>query len=414
MSIPIPVERDLSVVQASAGAGVVVTNPSDADTSPAWADVNHRHCLETIFFALATFSVATASHAVTQPTETTLGVKQLTYQETQGSLKRMRVEAWSTHLVAPIGETWSAEAYLVTDAISGASPAFYASPVSFSKVTDRRDAGDMKVYYHGNRQRFGVGLAYSDEADYISQNGSLHYSLATEDRNQTWDFGVSYSDDTINPVTKSVPEQKKYVSDYFVGLQQVLTPVDLVQLTLFHSRGRGYLSDPYKLFDRRPDRREANAFSVRWNHHFTKFGGTSRVGVRLYQDSFGIQSTTLTAEFALPAMKGFFLTPSVRLYSQTAADFYAPPDLRDTNRPNFPDGFRPGLGRISFDQRVSAFGAGTIGVRVERAITNAIRADLKIERYKQASAWSVLESVPVPLPDFNAVSVQFGLTYKFQ
>lgn len=377
------------------------------------ADHSLSPCVETIFVALASFSMATASQAVTQPTETTLGVKQLTYQETQGSLKRMRVEAWSTHLVAPIGEDWSAEAYLVTDSISGASPAFYASPVSFSKVTDRRDAGDVKIYHHANRQRFGIGIAYSDEADYISQNGSLHYSFSTEDRNQTWDFGVSYSDDTINPVTKSVPEQKKAISDYFLGLQQVITPVDLVQLSVFHSRGRGYFSDPYKLFDRRPDRREANAFSIRWNHHFAKLGGTSRIGARLYQDSFGIQSATLTAEYALPSIKGFLITPSFRVYSQTAADFYAPPDSRDSNRPNFPDGFRPGLSRISFDQRVSAFGAGTIGVRVEREVTKAVRADVKVERYKQASAWSVLESVPAGLPDFNALSVQVGLTYKF-
>ncbi len=396
----------------SAGAVVAVTE------RPAYAEVNgadtaSRPRIETIVLALACFSVATTSQAVTQPTETTLGIKQLTYQETQGSLKRMRVEAWSTHLIAPIGEEWSAEAYLVTDSISGASPAFYASPVSFSKVTDRRDAGDIKIYRHANRQRFGLGIAYSDEADYISQNGSLHYSFSTEDRNQTWDFGVSYSDDTINPVTKSVPEQKKTVSDYFVGLQQVLTPVDLVQVTLFHSRGRGYFSDPYKLFDRRPDRREANAFSVRWNHHFATLGATSRVGTRLYQDSFGIQSATLTAELALPPIKGFFLTPSFRVYSQTAANFYAPPDARDSTRPNFPDGFRPGLSRISFDQRVSAFGAGTIGLRIERALTKSTRADLKIEHYKQASGWSFLESVPAELPDFNALSVQVGLTYKF-
>src|SRR5207249_10925345 len=101
----------------------------------------------------------------------------------------------------------------------------------------------------------GVGLAYSGEHDYKSAAGSLDLRLSSEDNNTTLAFGTGFTSDRIDSSDGTVSGETKQVNDFLVGLTQVLSPHDLARINVTYARGRGYFSDPYKLVDVRPRRR---------------------------------------------------------------------------------------------------------------------------------------------------------------
>ena len=100
-----------------------------------------------------------------------------------------------------------------------------------------------------------------------------------------------------------------------------------------YQNGSGFLSDPYKLVsiagsnfaDRRPDSRNQIALMGRYRRHFSGVGGSLHLDYGFYVDDWGIDAHTLELAW-YQSLFGDVLTivPSVRYYTQSQADFYAP------------------------------------------------------------------------------------------
>ena len=374
--------------------------------------------MQTQQLALAAATVLLAStssgvQAVTRPEQAQVSIKAMDYQDRQDQANRIGVKALSTHWILPIGASWALEAATVVDAISGASPAYYTAPRSFAPLRDTRWAQDIKVSHYGRNQRIMLGHSGSREVDYVSSSYVLMYSRSTPDNNTTIDLGAARTSDTINPVTQLVVSETKNVQDFLLSLTQVITPQDLVQLQWVNSIGQGYFNDPYKLLDSRPSHRRIDAISFRWNHHRPETSTTARWHARAAQDSFGIRSGTIGLELAQVLSPQWTLTPSARFYSQSSASFFSPPDPQRPDLPSIPGNFVLGQSHISFDQRLAALGALTLGLKLERKITANTAVDIKFERYRQNNAWSLHGPHVEGLDDFKADIVQLGFTYKF-
>jgi len=170
----------------------------------------------------------------TAPVVSEVRVRLLHYQETQQGIPRIRVQAPSVGFVLAVNEEWSAQGYLVSDAISGASPAYYTEPAGFTDLKDRRKATDLRLTRHWARTSLTTGIAYSTEEDYESKTASVLWQRLSPDRNRSLELGISASHDTINPVTGLVENEKKRVYDLLVSVGQVIGPQDLVQMSLSH------------------------------------------------------------------------------------------------------------------------------------------------------------------------------------
>lgn len=362
--------------------------------------------------ALAGTAAAPAA-AVTAPTAGEAGVRYLHYQDRQPGNPRITVHGYAANVLAPINDRWVLEAYGVIDAISGASPAYYTAPASLVRLTDRREAVDVRMSHYSGRQRITLGVADSRESDYVSTSVSGLYAASSDDQNTTWTAGVSATRDRIDPVNRRVVGERKRIDEMLLGLTQVLSPRDIVQLQLTHGNGRGYFSDPYKLFDLRPDGRRQTALLLRWNHRLEPLDATLRLSARAYRDSFGVRSATLGAEWAQQLPHGWTLTPGVRLYAQTPARFFAPPDPADPDRPNLPPDYRFGRSLISMDQRLAGLGAATVGVKVEKRLASGASVYFKIDHYEQRTGWDWLGGGGTALRDFQARSLQVGYTYRW-
>jgi hypothetical protein len=223
-------------------------------------------------------------------------------------------------------------------------------------------------------------------------------------------MGLGLNRDVINPVNHVVDHETKRVANVLFGVTQVLTAGDIVQLNLTRTLGSGYYSDPYKVYDARPREHNSSALLARWNHHVEATGGTARFSYRYYTDSWSIKAHTMGVEYVQPLPQGWTVTPSVRLYEQSAAGFYV-----DADPSLFPFPPNPPTGAVHYseDQRVSAFGARTAGLKVAKQIDADWLVDVKVERYAQHAAWRMFGSGSPGLAPFYARMIQIGLSRQF-
>ena len=365
-----------------------------------------------------------SAHAEEPPQQSQIAVKYLHYQDGQDnrtkypfydgsegkSLERIAVNAPSVAVSLALGR-WGLDTSGVVDQVSGATPRYYSDVSGATKspgMKDERKAGDLKLTRYLDRGAIAAGVAYSTENDYKSTALSLEGRVSSEDNNTTWNVGVAGTIDRINPVNDKVVDEHKGTAEATFGVTQALSPNDLAQASLTYSAGRGYFSDPYKLYDQRPRVRNATIASLRWNHQFEGVNATLRGSYRYYSDTFGIHAHTVDIAWVQPLGSLFALTPSLRYYTQRAASFYYDP-VADINAYPGPIG-SPRYS--SADQRLSAFGALTFGMKGEFHLGNWT-ADLKVERYEQRSDWRVGGKGSPDIDPFYADIVQVGLATRF-
>ncbi|MGZ3182957.1 MAG: DUF3570 domain-containing protein [Telluria sp.] len=339
-----------------------------------------------LILAAAALLPGLEAHADAPPDRATLGVRYLDYAESQPGLERIHVHAPSLELALPVAGAWLVEGNLVSDQVSGASPRYHTAISGASHMDDLRKAGDVRVTrYHGSGS-VSVGAAYSTEHDYRSRALSLGTSWETEDKNTTFSAGAGFADDEINPVTGTVAGATRQTADVMAGVTRVLGVDDIAQATVTWAHGHGYFSDPYKSLDHRPSVRDPATLSLRWNHHIPASDGTLRSAYRYYRDTFGIRAHTVTLEYVQPWGQGWTFTPMLRMYSQRAASFYYDPVYDSNLGPPFPPAWNA-ADYNSADQRLSAFGAHTFGLKVAKRLGPDWLVDVKFERYAQRTGW---------------------------
>ncbi|MCP5356925.1 MAG: DUF3570 domain-containing protein [Pseudomonadales bacterium] len=371
--------------------------------------------------ALAGGAIIASQNALAEaaPESAQINLKTLSYQDYQGSGDRIDVDAESLQVLVPIAGQWSISGTAVHDAISGASPRYHSS--SLTDITDKRNAYSATVTRYFTQGSAAFGGSYSKERDYISRNVSAQGTYATPNQNTSFIFGLGYTKDDILPNSIFLDQKEhKKVFDMALGVTQVITQNDIGQINYHHTHGTGYFSDQYKLYDSRPDSRNSDSVLLRWNHHFTGSADTLRTAYRYYQDSNDIRSHTLEFEYDMSVGDAWRVTPLLRYYSQTAASFYFDPVANDP----WADADTAGApisviyplyvsgGYASMDQRLSAFGALTYGLKVSREFGEHWIADVKFERYEQKGSWA-LGSGSKGLDSFGARSLQFGIRHTF-
>jgi hypothetical protein len=352
------------------------------------------------------------AHAEAPPTNGVISVGYLDYRDSQSGLDRIKVHAPSVSIMAPVAGVWSVSGSLVKDDVSGASPRYHTAVSGASHMDDDRKAGDVALTRYLDRGSVTVGAAYSTEHDYVSRALSLQGSYESEDRNRTWTAGIGHSDDKIDPVNQIVTNERKRTTNFLLGVTQVLTANDVAQLTLGYDNGSGYFSDPYKAFDNRPRTRYETTLLARWNHHVVATDGTTRLTYRYYRDSFGVRGHTLGAEYVQPLKDGWTLTPEVRLYTQSAASFYYDPVYDSKLGAPFPPGYN-GTGYMSADQRLSGFGAVTLGLKASKQIDKLWSVDAKVSAYQQRGSWRLFHQGSPGLDALRAQTIQIAVNRQW-
>lgn len=377
-----------------------------AATGPAGALLAAALALPGMLPAALSTAFSTPAHAESVPDAGQIALKYLDYRDWQPGADRMRVKSPALYVLKPLSDSLAIEGTLVYDGMSGASPRYHnaLSGASGEGVKDYRTAGDVRLTRYFDRVSVGFGAAVSSERDYLSRALSLDVRIFTPDNNRTWAFGVAGSGDRINSNNGVADHENRHTYDFLVGVTQALSANAIVQSNLTWSTGRGYYSDPYKLLDTRPDHRQVFAWLTRANQYLPAFDATVKLSYRFLSDSFGSRSNMVEAAWVQALSDGWSVTPSLRYYTQSAADFYFDPP--------FPRGFVPGR-NYTTDTRLSAFGAFTPGIGIVKRFAEGWSADLKLEFYRQKSGWRLGGGGSPDLEPFSARWIQAGIARTF-
>ncbi len=201
-----------------------------------------------------------------------------------------------------------------------------------------------------------------------------------------------------------------------LGLTQVLDKNSLISLDLGYTRSTGYLANPYKVVyafkatfnpvqdfaltdgpntstqgafvEVRPDERNQFNWHLGYDHYIEPLDAAFHFNYHFAHDDWGIQAHTFEGDWVQPLGAGWTVTPRIRYYSQSAADFYttgifqiseaildsAGNQIGSTLVQDFPKNY-------SSDQRLSGFGTLSGGVTVEKQFTKGVSLETGFEYY---------------------------------
>ena len=375
--------------------------------------------------ALSTTALALPGIALADapPTQSTISYKLSNYQEDDlsrsetpfGDLERYDIDVHQFQLVSPLGRNMSLHVDANYESLSGASP-WYTSrsldgePIvnlsGASGISDRRTELSIGSRYYLENGSFGGNIGYSEEDDYraiyFGFNTEKHYNNDLT----TVSAGLSYSSDKVFPTDAAlfnrVEEDDKQSSSLFVSVSQIINQVSSFQSALSFTEQSGFLSDPYKLRDFRPDDKTQIAWSNSYRRFFVSANAALHVNYRYYHDDFGISSHTSDLSWHQNLGRTFQIVPTLRYYNQSAADFFT----------NVDDFLNPISEYQSSDYRLSAFGAVSGGFSVI-ADMNSWKVTLTAERYLANDKYSAYDvSLPsTALIKYNRISL--GIDFRF-
>ena len=304
-----------------------------------------------------------------------------------------------------------------------------------------------------------AGLSGSSENDYTHYGANISLTRDFNKRNTTLSLGLAVSRDDVSPVggtpipfssmLDASPEgededdrprqanrmggQSKEIYDLVFGITQVATRNLLFHFSYSFSDSSGYLNDPYKiislvdgvtgdpvprtpepgtdgpdhvyLYENRPAARSKHSF-----YGQTKLFMSGRVmdlSYRYMTDDWDINSHTVDMRYRLPFKGGNYIEPHVRLYTQTAADFY---------RISLVDGEQP-FTFASSDYRLGEFDAITVGLKFGWKTRFGKEMSIRLEYYQQdgdAPTDQIIgnQAGRELYPDLAAIIAQFS--YKFE
>lgn len=361
---------------------------------------------------LAALSSAPAQ-AENAPEQSVVSIRYGDYQDSQPGLKRVRVQGPQVYALKPIAGEWAVEGSWVGDSVSGASPRLHTQISGASRMQDYRKAGDLRVSRYFSRAVVSASVAYSDEHDYTSRALGLQARWSSDDNNRTWHLGLGLANDKIDG--GAAFDERKRTRELMVGVTQVLTPADIVQVNLTRTVGSGYFNDPYKSFDERPRQRNAWNLLTRWNHFFDGPNAALRLHWRAYHDTFGVTSQTFGAEWMQPLGR-WTLTPGLRYTVQSAARFYFDPVLTAQGLVDERATLLAALrmkGDHSADARLAAWGGLSASLKAAYALTRDTQLDLWLEWYRQSAGLRAGGGGSPGLAPLSARFVQIGVTHRF-
>lgn len=356
---------------------------------------------------------------------------------------------------------------LALDSLTGASPSgavpanaaqTFTSPSGNSEYTLAAGASALDPSFLDSRTAISanwdmplgrlallsVGASLSDEYDYTHTGVNARLARDFNNRNTTLSFGLALANDTIDPVGGSpVPlapmlglgaqtnkrgDQSKDVTDFLLGVTQVINRHTLVQFNYSLSQSDGYLTDPYKilsvvdpvtgdpvagpvgsnrslnLFESRPDTRDKQSVFGLLKRDFD--GNVLEASYRYMTDDWGVDSHTVEVRYRWNFGTGRYFQPHVRFYQQTAADFYRTVLFNATPVPTY----------ATADHRLGEFDGLTVGVKYGQPTAHGGEWSARVEYYTQTgdpspgSAVGALAGFDL-YPDLNALIAQFS--YKF-
>lgn len=329
-----------------------------------------------------------------------------------------------------------------------------------SASPETRKQGDFKLGYEWDEAALSMGGGVSLEPDYRSRFFNLGGRMDFNQKLTTVNVGLNYTGsetlaqlnssdfwtylDHVNykkniRIEKSATqgngiflhgEREDWGSQ--LSLTQVLSKHSLIETGVSYTRASGYMANPYKateflfvdpaqaagpfgellgdvraILEQRPMLRNQGTWNARYVHYIEGLDASVHLGYRYYHDDWGIDAHTFDADWGQPLGNGWTVTPRIRYYTQSAADFYQPYFLSLQGVGSYDMSSLPKY--FSSDHRLSGYGALSGGVTVGKRIGKAVSLEAGVEYYSHAGGLKLGSGGEGDYADFNSLMVNAGL-----
>ncbi|NOQ88746.1 MAG: DUF3570 domain-containing protein [Gammaproteobacteria bacterium] len=298
--------------------------------------------------------------------------------------------------------------------------------------------------------RVKLGLNASTEFDYLSLGVSGSYIRDLNNKNTTLTASLAFNNDTYTPeggipialspmrrantgTNREGSSDTKTVTDFLVGLTQVINRHTLIEANYSYGVSDGYLSDPFKIvtvvdpvtglpdntalaaidgdnlpyiYENRPDSRQRNNLFFRVAHHLTQ--DVIHLSYRYFWDDWGITSNTLDFKYRYE-MGRSYLQPHVRYYMQDAADFYRHNLVQGVDVDSSGNVL---LAEVSSDSRLAKFTSNTLGLKYGYVLGKDSELSIRGEFLKQTFDDGNVSSIE-ETPDLDAVILNIGYSARW-
>jgi hypothetical protein len=284
-----------------------------------------------------------------------------------------------------------------------------------------------------------LGGGVSDEPDYRSRNGRIGARFDFNAQTTTLNLGTSFtrSDTAALLDADLLPylTRRAYTTQiersrnsellrgerrdrrFDIGVTQVLDAVSVLDAGLTLTRGSGFMENPYKavtvvftgaapgggngdvraFLEQRPDERRQLALHAHYARHFAAANGTLQFDYNHSRDDWGIDTHSAELGWA-QTLGAWTLTPRLRYYTQSAADFHTAWLVSEQlYRSVVPGDGEPLVtfysaallpAHFSSDHRLAAFGAFSGGLTAQRHFARGLTLEAGLEYYARGSAYA--------------------------
>ncbi len=291
-----------------------------------------------------------------------------------------------------------------------------------------------------NRRNLGFNI--SKEFDFVSVAGNASWTREMNQKNTSLTAGMNLEFDEISPIGGiplalsphdiSVPiirdgdTKDRQIIDLLIGMTQIIDRSSLFQVNLSYSMADGYMNDPFKLvslvdstvganlgepvgqiYENRPDTRNKISIFGKYKKNLPS-DDIFTMSLRLMTDDWGVDSQTLDLTYRWQMGSGYYLQPHIRMYQQSATDFYRYFLLDSESLPE----------QVSADYRLGKMDSQTLGIKFGTADAYGNDWSFRIEQYVQSGdsnpdvAIGQLQNQNL-YPDVEAIIVQVNYSFKW-
>lgn len=389
--------------------------------------MTNRYSKSLLALSSTALTLSSLSYADAPPPQSTASIKSTNYQEDDllsnevlfGELSRYDIDVHQFQLITPVSRNSSLQINGSYDSLSGASPWFTSADTEGEPIVNLSGASGI----YDERRELSVGGSYYFENDTLSASAGrsaendytatfVNVGLAHELKNKltTISLNASVSNDDIFPTDANkfnrIERASKRSVSTALSVSHIINQFSTYQTAISVTNQKGFLSDPYKLRDIRPDTKSQYAWTNSFRLFLDEADAALHLNYRLYHDDFGIGSHTVDFAWhqnlttSLPI--DLRIVPSIRYYTQSSANFFTNIDDFSSN-PLTPQ---------SSDYRLAAFGAISGGINIIANI-NSWRITLGAERYQAKSKYSSynVSKPSTALVRFSRFSLGFDFSY---
>ena len=331
------------------------------------------------------------------------------------------------------GESTSFSLRLAVDSLSGETPVgshLDGDPDAwrFQEIEDERRVVVTTIEQEVDEYTLSFEYARSIEDDYRSSAFTGKVSRQFNQKNTTVTGGISYGDDTViaTPGTSIQFDEDKSTLDLNFGISQILSRNTILDFNIGYGHSDGYLADPYRqisqirtvtVFGRpvtrtfeydenRPDELDRFVAKASVRHYVSPANAALQASYRFFSNSDSVEGHTAELKWIQQVGPKFSVSPFVRYYQQSEADYYYP-SLTGTGVDGH--GMNDGRGaHYSSDYRLSSFDALTYGVRFSWDVREDLTLDLQWEHYEMDGRGSGTPDIFFPTANVVSLGAQWS------